>query len=163
MLGVLVTLVVTHILRNRGKVLVFSGRTRIRYFKNVDDNVLSYVGKRQVPTAKLNETIRVRLDIELEFFNSSDVLRGYRNVKLGFYHESTHFLFERILTTDGLNENRIKFLNLPPKTMYLQKVVCNIDGDNLIKYKNLCDSLKVICEDHKGKILYLDIDIKLNK
>ncbi len=141
--GVIATLIVTHLLRHAGKIYIYFRNWDIKYFK---------VGEAggSLETSNLDETEYCSYSFEIEILNSSEVPKVLRDITIVFY-DNNKKLIEKTPNDEstkktfvsGVKIGLLKILNLPPKQLIYRKVSGNIKKEEL---KELAKHRKVYFE-----------------
>ncbi len=81
MLGVIVTLIVTHILRNSGKIKMFLVHQKVK----LEKEVVSNIGDTRYDEVDKSEAKYCNIEVVLEIYNGSEVSKIFRDIKICFY------------------------------------------------------------------------------
>jgi hypothetical protein len=150
LLGVIVTLILTQLLKSVGK---------IRFY--ILDNHINLRGKINdwgivADTENLDEAEYIIATIKLEVYNSSEIPKILREVKLCFFNDK-QLLFDikpddeatrRVAAAMEIYEP-LDNINLPPKNIIVLNLRCIIPKEKLELFKQ-CNKIFLEVRNHKG-------------
>jgi hypothetical protein len=148
--GVIATLIVTSIIKKLGKTYIYFRDWEIKFYKM--DGAGGFI------SSEFEEAISCSYSFEMEIFNSSELPKALRGIKVRFYNSDNNFLTESIPKDESTRKvstgrsiiEAIKIINLPPKQMIHFNVSGYIKKEDL---KNLNKWRKVYFEsfDNRGR------------
>ncbi|MCK4261260.1 MAG: hypothetical protein KAX49_19965 [Halanaerobiales bacterium] len=130
MFGTISTLIITHILKYKGDIILDSNRCKIEYYKSKAG------GKISVDTA--NEADIGNLTMELYIFNSSEVIKSLKNIKFELIRKGFTKELKMFFKEDGLID-MFDHINLYPQRLI--KMVLKSDE---IEKKYLKEELTIV-------------------
>ncbi|MCI3922509.1 hypothetical protein MO973_19950 [Paenibacillus sp. TRM 82003] len=148
-LGVAVTLILTFVLKNSGKLTIFPTENIIHYY-----NQDTYG---QNKDCKIEIAKFTSFDIVLDFYNGSEVPKVFRNLKIAFYKDKT-LLHEDVLedktsersTAYGRTMEEFTVLNFQPKTMTQVSMHYGTYGEITDKIKSY-NAFKITMSNQRNK------------
>ncbi|REE81584.1 hypothetical protein A8990_118110 [Paenibacillus taihuensis] len=161
LLGVVVTLVVTHILKNVGRVKLFLVAQKVGISK---ETRTSYGEVKYIDTEK-TEADLCEIDITLEIYNGTDVGKIFRDIKVCFYNKNNELKFS-ITPDDKTTEEQGRFWNKYDEALNINvpaKQICLLVLRKAIRFEKESEVLKLsesICiemKNHNGKTYRLQI------
>lgn len=152
-LGVIFTLITTHLLKGIGTIKI--------YFKDysIEKHEKDQMGyTRRVKTTSLDSEELIII-IELELYNSADVPKIMRNISMALYDKNKEIFKvipydddKKIVRPQYTQSYEADIINLEVKKCILKKFWFRIDDVSIISNMKETNSIYIIYKDEKGKL-----------
>lgn len=150
--GVIATLVVTHLLKNVGRVYIYSNNHKFEFLKRDEAGGLVTTTSAEAEYGNLN--------FGLWILNSSEIPRSFRDIFIGFYDSDNRLIFKdvpqdektRRVAAATVWRDELVLINLPPKEMVYFQLWTSIPEDGL-KRIDECAYINFEAKNHRGKTI----------
>lgn len=150
-LGVIGTLITTHLLKKWGKIHIHSGNQVFKLYR------MDEWGRGNIETDSTKAEYGI-IEFDLWLFNSSEEPKGLRELNIRFYDKHRNLLFSISPTDDatgriaggGYHRDKIVTINLPVKEMIYYKIHASFKGE-AIRKSDHCAFIYFEGKDHRGK------------
>lgn len=140
-LGVIVTLVTTHLLRFYGQVNIEINDVSVHYFKKDEYNENIHCDEEEA------EDIKIIFDVY--FYNNSDVPKSLKCLSIQFCNSKKEKLYGTTLH-DIKSDDELEIMNFQPKILTSMKAKTTFPYGEEQNYTN-CKYIFICYKDHKGK------------
>ncbi|MDQ0975891.1 hypothetical protein QFZ31_005769 [Neobacillus niacini] len=154
LLGVIVTLILTQMLKSVGKIKFYIKENEIDFI-NAEQNMIGEYIESKVEDR--NEATNINLKHTIEIYNGSEIPKIIRDVKYSFYYGNNLLLAidpddkstERYTSYSHYRDSFLN-INLPPKQITNIEIIQNIKTEETEIVKN-CTKIYLEMNNHRGK------------
>lgn len=154
LLGVIVTFMMTYVLKKIGKIHVSSSNHTLSFLEVENDGSHYYVDSKET-SKKIDEYSSGKYEFDLTFFNSTDESKGIKDITVVFVQKSNIKYVPRDRDTRRFAAgaswtDEIKLVNLPIREMKQYPIEIFIEKESLVDVYN-CKKILLLAKDHRNK------------
>jgi predicted small secreted protein len=153
LLGVVVTLITTQLLKNIGKVNFYLVKDDFKFTKNIKDEI----GQTYPEECNKQESDCCVVDFVIELYNNSDTNKILRDIRIGFYNKNKLQLsvipYDKITKRSSahwVTYDELLNVNIPAKQIIKIEILKYLRDDDISLIKN-SDSVFLEMKNHNGK------------